>query len=85
MGIYKRGNLICDDCNQKEKTTDAIIRCILAFHLLFPKERITSEAIYYWCGNVLSQRSIQRVLTNHFTLIKAGRGSYYTLKQKIDS
>src|SRR5699024_8867121 len=70
------GTFICPGCQHTEKVTDAILRSISEFRILFPNEKITTSIIYDWCKLVSSQR-IRRILLKHFNQKSGHRWAYY--------
>ncbi|OCA87720.1 hypothetical protein A8F94_07655 [Bacillus sp. FJAT-27225] len=72
--VGKKG--ICK-CGEIEKVTDAIIRHVHEFQLLFPNERITTKNIYEFCGEACSKRRINNVLRKSFNRRGADRKAYY--------
>jgi len=57
------------------------MRSITEFKLLFPGEKITTSTIYDWCGGVVSQKSIRRVLQENFKPVGSRKSTYYILKK----
>lgn len=72
-----RTNMKCEVCGEVEGKDDAILRNTYEFHVLFPKRKITLNAIYEWCGERVSKKAIRRVLANELVIQRAGRSSYY--------
>lgn len=72
---------VCDDCEQNELVTDAILRNIREYMLLFPNGKITTNIIYDWCGEVKDKRTIRRVLLKHFNKVGNQHGTYYKYKE----
>lgn len=70
------GTFICHVCQHIEKVTDAILRSISEFRVLFPNEKITTSIIYDWCRVVSAQR-IRRILLKHFNQRSGHRWAYY--------
>lgn len=77
MRVYSEHELICDGCRCKEKMESAILRNVVIFQLLFPNKKITTKAIYEWCGVIKSKRTIRRILSKNFTRVGHGKYSYY--------
>src|SRR5690625_3371907 len=77
MRRFSRVNMICHACKQKEDVEAAVLRNVKQFQTLFPEKRITTNTIFQWCGQILSQKVILRILKKHFKLIKQGRYSYF--------
>lgn len=72
--------LCCGFCGGKECSSDAILRSVEEFRLLFPDEKVTSNRILDWCGIAKDQRTIRKILLKNYTLIGYGQSSYYLEK-----
>lgn len=77
----KTGKLLCFNCGFEERTTEAVLRNIGEFSLLFPEMQITTNRIADWCA-ILSKKVIRQVLLKNFTLIGHGGSSHYVQKEK---
>lgn len=60
--------LVCQ-CGCLEKVDSAVLRCVLELRLMFPDSKVTTGLVYDWCGGVLSQKVIRRVLLRNFKQI----------------
>ncbi|MEH7234540.1 nuclease-related domain-containing protein [Bacillus sp. JJ1562] len=69
--------LLCTSCGEQEKIDQAIIRNVKEFSLLFPHQKITTQAIYEWCKLDLCKRTYSRVLKKNFSSIGSTRNTYY--------
>lgn len=69
--------LCCGFCGGKECSSDAILRSVEEFRLLFPEVKLTTVKIHEWCGIVKDERTIQRVLRANFQSMGNKRSSYY--------
>lgn len=67
---------MCHVCGCTEKVSDAILRSIEEFRVLFPNEKVTSSIIHDWCQIVGEQR-IRRILLKHFNRVGAHRWTYF--------
>lgn len=59
--------LVCDSCGVKESRESAVVRNIDAFRTLFPGKKVTTKAIWAWCGGVISTYKIRKVLLQYFS------------------
>ncbi|MBP1940741.1 hypothetical protein J2Z26_000460 [Bacillus luteolus] len=73
-------SLVCSQCGYIEEYSGAIFRSIIEFNLLFPEERITTKAIWEWCGQVFPKKSIRNTLLSKFKMIGYGKSSYFIIK-----
>ncbi|MGE6261087.1 NERD domain-containing protein [Heyndrickxia sporothermodurans] len=69
--------LVCPKCGHKEKVESAILRSIKEYTILFPKRKITINAVQEWCKIIESKKTIRRILSKHFILKNHGKSSYY--------
>lgn len=69
--------LYCVSYSSSEKIDSGILRMILEFHLLFPDSNITTGIIYNWCGEVVSAKTIKRILGHYLKIIFRGRSTHY--------
>lgn len=72
-----RQQRFCTNCGHKEKTIDTIKRSIDEFKVLFPKEKLTTQKIYYWCGGEYLKPRIRRVLKKFYKAHGELNGTYY--------
>lgn len=72
--------LFCKNCHREINAETAVIENIAEFHLLFPERKITTKAIYEWCGRILPKKTIRRILAKNLTFVDRGGFSYYLLK-----
>lgn len=78
FAIQEKGHYChCLDCGQKERTEQAVLKAVAEFHLLFPEERITKQAIFSWCQIIRDPKKVQRILSSHLTRIGATSDAYY--------
>ncbi|WP_096270769.1 nuclease-related domain-containing protein [Paucisalibacillus globulus] len=67
----------CGVCGQRELVKSVVIRSVQDYKLLFPKERVTKAIIFEWCGGMVSEQRVMRILTKHFQLVNKKRWAYY--------
>lgn len=68
---------ICKHCGQKERLDQTILRHAQEYRRLFPEQKITTTTIRKWCGDCISTRRIQYILSRHFNAIGSRRWCYY--------
>lgn len=68
----------CDSCKEKEAIELAIVREVEEYKLLFPNEKITTNSISTWCSNIVSKKTVHRILTKNFQINGHGKYSFYT-------
>lgn len=69
-------SFVCERCGHTEKVSDAVLRSVEDFRILFPNEKITSSIIYDWC-KVIEQKRIRQILLRHFKKIGSRRWTYF--------
>ncbi|WP_313470119.1 nuclease-related domain-containing protein [Carnobacterium sp.] len=67
----------CQACGHKERISTLISRHVLEYKRLFPERKLTTSAIYDWCGGICAARRIRSVLQKDYKTASTGRGSYY--------
>lgn len=80
LSSYSQMNLYCTICDRFETNESAVLRNVQVFNLLFPNEKITTKIIYDWCGKLISQKIIRRILQKNLHFKYNGRYSYYVIK-----
>ncbi|WP_319418059.1 nuclease-related domain-containing protein [Virgibacillus necropolis] len=68
---------ICNDCGSKESVTNAVLRTVNEFQILFPNEKITTNIIHDWCQVVQSIQRIRKILVSNFKIVGAHQWAYY--------
>lgn len=80
--MYKdltKTKLICSKCNGAESYEPAVLRAVNEFQLLFPDNKITTNAIHEWCGMIVSKMKIRKSLKENLKQIKFGPSTFYEL------
>lgn len=71
--------LVCQCCRSEETVESGVMRAIKEYSELFPKRRITVQAINEWCGTGLTKRTIGWTMKKNLELVYKGGHSYYLL------
>lgn len=77
MMRYDSRNVICRKCKKKESNDSALLRNIEEFRFLFPSEKLRTKCIYQFCGLIVPESGIRRVLNKYYCLTSQGRSAYY--------
>lgn len=77
MSSFNSRNLVCKTCGSLEKIEPAVVRSIEDYRVLFPKERITTNAIFDWCGATISKVLISNILKRNYKAYGYGQWTYY--------
>lgn len=72
-----RNKCLCSKCSYVEGVDSVVLRSVGEVRLLFPEKRITTQGIYEWCGGIISERTIRRVLKAYFKEMSFGRWVYF--------
>ncbi|WP_164214627.1 nuclease-related domain-containing protein [Virgibacillus sp. YIM 98842] len=67
----------CHVCGYSESVTNAVLRAIKEFQVLFPNNRITTNIIYDWCHIVETKYPIRRILADNFNVAGKNQWTYY--------
>ncbi|MCC3358525.1 nuclease-related domain-containing protein [Bacillus sp. REN16] len=67
----------CETCGHKELVSDAVLRAVKEFTILFPDEKITTNIVYDWCRVVPSKERIRYILSKNFTLVGTHQWSFF--------
>ncbi len=78
MSLFNKNIVICPACGSKETNNEAIIRSVHEFHLLFPEKQISTGNISQWT-QLISPKSIRRVLSKNFRVVRKGRSTFYII------
>src|SRR5699024_1562885 len=79
-----RRNFTCKQCSEKYNADDSIMYAVAQFHLLFPDKKIRVEKILDWCGDVVSDGYIRKVLKNYLRVISRSRYTHYDFEKEQD-
>jgi hypothetical protein len=77
MEEYKKGKLICPKCGFIEDVVSAVLHNVKEYKLLFPDNKITTNAMYEWCGEVITKKAIWRILKDNYKGKGHGIHTYY--------
>jgi hypothetical protein len=67
----------CNYCGGRESCSDAILRSVKEFKMLFPDKKVTTATIYEWCHVVKDERTIRRILKEHYELRGFAKSAFY--------
>jgi hypothetical protein len=76
VAVDKR-KCICHECGYKESVTNAVLRTVKEFQILFPDKRMMTNMIHDWCMVVESKRRIRRALAAYFNPVGQHQWTYY--------
>lgn len=73
-----RVHFICKDCHNKDTIHTILLKSISDYHALFHKDSIRLSQLYDFINQVVSRRSLLRVINKYCTREDKGRGTSYT-------
>lgn len=73
----KNNYFVCGKCGQLEKINLGILRNVQEYKLLFPDQKITTQAIYDWCKVDLSKKTFYRILNKNYIPCGNTRSTFY--------
>jgi DNA-directed RNA polymerase subunit RPC12/RpoP len=68
---------VCKECGFKELVSEAVVRNVEEYAILFPDKKITVDTIYEWCKIVPAKKRISRILAKNFRKVGEYRWTYY--------
>ena len=76
---------VCRGCGYKESLEKVFVRGIIDYSVLFFSERMTTQRIKLFLGDILHIRSVRRLLNKYCVKVEQGKSTYYIIKsQEID-
>lgn len=75
--LVKGQSCVCMKCGHCETVSNAVVRCIREYKLLFPKEKIITNTIFDWCGGLVNKKLIYRILRKNFKIVGNNRWVHY--------
>jgi hypothetical protein len=72
-----RTRLTCKICSAVEYVESTVMRCVGELRLLFPDKQITTRSVYEWCGGILPEKQIRRVLNENLSTMAKFRFTHY--------
>jgi len=75
--IVEGKRCICGDCGGEEKLSEALLRTIEVFKLLFPERKINTNEFYYWCNEAVSKERIRRFLKKNLNMVGIHQWAFF--------
>lgn len=69
--------MVCNSCGCKVPIETAILRNIAEFQKLFPEKLVTTSSIYEWCGEIVSEKTIRRILKKNYQVQSSKRYTHF--------
>ncbi|MCM3599225.1 NERD domain-containing protein [Robertmurraya korlensis] len=67
----------CEMCRNKEAVETAVLRNVTEYQTLFPQKLVTTIGILEWCGGIVSEKTIRRILKKNFKTQGANRHTHF--------
>ncbi|MBM7618831.1 hypothetical protein JOC95_000673 [Bacillus tianshenii] len=67
----------CNYCGHEQMVASSVINSVKDFKLLFPDSKLTTNAIYEWCGTALPKRRIRNVLEKNYKASGVHQWTFY--------
>lgn len=69
--------IYCKSCGNRELVEEAILRSVVEFQKLFPDKLLTTNGVFDWCGGVVSEKSVRRILKKQYISQSSQRYTYF--------
>jgi hypothetical protein len=73
---------VCGKCGHGEDIESAVLRNVREHMLLFPENKVTTNAIFEWCQVIGSKKRISRILGRNFNIVGATKGTCFIERHK---
>ncbi len=73
----KNQDFKCGKCGGLEKINLGVLRNVQEYKLLFPDQKITTQAIFDWCKVDLSKKTFSRILKKNYSSCGKTKDTYY--------
>ncbi|CAM3930985.1 nuclease-related domain-containing protein [Mesobacillus thioparans] len=77
MTEYHSLILKCPKCRKPVNTKSALVRSIEEYQVLYPSEKLSTNTIYEWTGDLFPKRTIRQTLKENLIVSGYGPWSYY--------
>ncbi|WP_319003662.1 nuclease-related domain-containing protein [Sutcliffiella horikoshii] len=67
----------CVRCDRVETLEEVVLRHVGEFRLLFPEKPVSTKNIHEWCRQIISLKTIRRILDKHMNNKGSNRWSYF--------
>jgi hypothetical protein len=77
MVEYHSHILTCPKCGKPVNTKSALVQSIEDYQVLYPSEKLSTNTIYEWTGDLFPKRTIRQTLKENLIVSGYGQWSYY--------
>lgn len=74
---YRRSFSICSSCHHKECNAQIVLKACKNYKILFPDQKLKTDAIYRWCDRQISKRTIRRIIKANYKQIGTTSATHY--------
>lgn len=74
---FSQSYIYCKSCGNKESVEAAVLRSVVEYKKLFPDKQLTTNGVSDWCGEVVSEKSVRRILKKQFISQSSKRYTYF--------
>ena len=75
--ISKQRHLLCLNCKVKESIEQGFLRHLTELQILFPNHKLTTKLLHDWSDQIVSMKTIKRLLDKYFQPVGKHRWTYY--------
>ncbi|WP_449538768.1 nuclease-related domain-containing protein [Ferdinandcohnia sp. Marseille-Q9671] len=68
---------LCEECRHKELVSNAVLRAVNEYQILFPEQKISTNIIYDWCRVVPTKKWIRQILARNFKIVGVHQWAYF--------
>lgn len=74
---FSQSYIYCKSCGNKESVEAAVLRSVVEYQKLFPEAQLTTNGVTDWCGGIVSEKSVRRILKKQFISQSSKRYTYF--------
>ena len=75
--LLTQRSFTCSTCHYKGTIEELVLQQVEDFKLLFPDKRVTRHSIHDWCGGVIPEQRIYKLLHHNFVKQGKNNGTHY--------
>lgn len=69
--------IVCGLCGQEESVDSAVLQSVRELVMLFPEIKITTNLVFEWCNEMVSKKTIRRILLQNYIAKGNTLGRYF--------
>lgn len=79
---YSRYTAICSQCNYEETLERLVVRALIDFTILFPKEKMTKAKMISFTDNQIHEKLLRKALVKYCSKTGSSRSTSYIVKNR---